>query len=100
MFADDFTPQEDFIPSLADMINGTRHLTDKELEDVRNHIALVLSERKNKRREELRNTLINTYNKYRAEFPVDSFYVDVEDNNGDIIEVDLLELIDNNIENF
>jgi hypothetical protein len=95
-----FTPKEDFIPTLADMINGTAHLTDEQLENMRKHIELLQTERKTKRRKELKKKFINAFEEYRAEFPYDTCYIEIQDEEGDYIDRDLLDLIEDNIGNF
>lgn len=94
-----FIPQKDSTPDYTDMISGVLALTDKQLEDLRKHIELVQTERKSKRRKELKKKFINAFNEYRAEFPYDTCYIEFQDEDGNYINRDLLDLLEDYIEN-
>lgn len=94
-----FTPQKDSTPDYTDMISGVLALTDKQLEDLRKQIELVQTERRSKRRKELKKKFINAFEEYRAEFPCDTCYIEIQDEEGDYIDRDLLDLIEDNIGN-
>lgn len=98
-YENDFTPQKDSTPDYTDMISGVLALTDKQLEDLRKHIELVQTERKSKRRKELKKKFINAFEEYRAEFPYDTCYIEFQDEAGNYINRDLLDLLEDYIEN-
>lgn len=92
-----FTPQKDSTPDYTDMISGVLALPDKQLEDLRKHIELVQNKRKSEKRKELREKFINAFEEYRAEFPYDTCYIEFQDEDGNYINRDLLDLIEDNI---
>lgn len=94
MFADDFTPQKDSTPDYTDMISGVLALTDKQLEDLRKHIDITMTERRHRKRTELFNKFCKAYRDFRADFPNESHYIQVEDGEGDYFELDIMEEFD------
>lgn len=89
-----FIPQEDSTPDYTDMISGVLALTDKQLEDLRQHIDITMTERKHRRKNELFTKFCKAYREFRTEFPDETHYIKVENHYGDCFELDILEEFD------
>ena len=96
-YENDFTPMKDSTPNYTDMISGVLALTDKQLEDLRKHIDLTMTERKRRRKDELFTKFCKAYREFRAEFPNETHYIEVEDGEGDWFEIDILNELDHRV---
>lgn len=89
-----FTPQKDSTPDYTDMISGVLALTDEQLENLRKRINSTLAERSLRRKNELFNKFCKAYRDFRAEFPDETHFVEVKDDDGNYFDVDMMEEFD------